>query len=77
MNELRDPGPPNGGIMVVRVWNEGGRPDAFRARLTYGTGDDDSRSTVFADPDEVLESVRAWLTTFTHAPGAPRIDGSN
>jgi hypothetical protein len=66
MNDTRDAGPPTGGIMVIRVWNEAGRADAFRARLTYGTGEDDSRSTVFADADEVLESVRAWLTTFTH-----------
>jgi hypothetical protein len=64
MNDPRDVDPPNSGIMVIRVWSEAGRADAFRARLTYGTDDDDSRSTVFADADDALESVRAWLTSF-------------
>lgn len=76
MNDPRDAGPPNGGIMVIRAWNEAGRGDGFRARLTFGTGDDDSRSTVFADTDEVLESVRAWLATIAPSPTAPRADAT-
>lgn len=77
MNESRDVDPPNSGIMVIRVWNEPGRADAFRARLTYGTDDDDAQSTVFAQGDEVLESVRAWLSSFTPSPPLPRTDASN
>jgi hypothetical protein len=77
MNASRDVDPPNSGIMVIRVWSEAGRADAFRARLTYGTDDDDPRSNVFADADEVLASVRAWLEEFMHTPDVHRTDTSN
>jgi hypothetical protein len=77
MNAPRDVDPPNSGIMVIRAWNEAGRADAFRARLTYGTDDDDSRSTVFADVDDVLESVRAWLMSLGPSPTLPGTDASD
>ena len=68
--------PPNSGIMVIRVWNEAGTPSGFRARLTFGAGDDESRSTVSADADDVVESVRAWLSTFGGSSAAGPADTS-
>jgi hypothetical protein len=68
--------PPNSGIMVIRVWNEAGTPSGFRARLTFGAGDGDSRSTVSADADDVVESVREWLSTFGGSSAADPADTS-
>jgi acetaldehyde dehydrogenase (acetylating) len=77
MNDAKDSvAPPKSGIMVIRVWNEADAPNGFRARLTFGTGDEQSRSAVSADVDDVVESVRAWLVTFAGSPASDPADAS-
>ena len=45
-------------------------------RLTFGAGDGESRSTVSADADDVVESVREWLSTFGGSSAADPADTS-
>jgi hypothetical protein len=70
MNETSDPaGPPDGGIMVIRVWTEAGAANGFRARLTFGRPEgEETRSVVSADVDDVVESVREWLSAYAPSP---------
>jgi hypothetical protein len=57
------------GVLVIRAWRETGGEQPFRARVTYGLVADDAPATVvMADPDEVVDTVRRWLTEVS-APG--------
>lgn len=53
--------------MVIRVWTEPGRPDGFRARLLFGDEQGQDQSVVSAAPGEVVDAVRAWLTSFSES----------
>jgi hypothetical protein len=48
---------------VISVWNQG--PDGFLGRLTTGESSTERSVTLVASPDELLESVRAWLSSLT------------
>jgi hypothetical protein len=57
------------GTLVIRTWNEPDQAPGFRARLTYSQNSEHEPSTAAtADPDEVLNIVRQWLTTQTGSP---------
>jgi hypothetical protein len=57
------------GTLVIRTWNEPDQAPGFRARLTYSQNPEHEPSTAStADPDEVLNIVRQWLTTQTGSP---------
>lgn len=50
-------------VLVIKVWRESGTPNPFRARVTYGCASDEAPTTlVTADSDEVVDTVRRWLT---------------
>lgn len=51
------------GTLVIRTWYEPGQVSGFRARVMYGRGPDgETDKTASADPDEVLNIVREWLS---------------
>lgn len=58
-----DTAPDSGAVMVISVWRQG--PQGFLGRLTTSEPDADRAVTVVASPDELLETVRAWLGTLT------------
>ena len=50
-------------VLVITVWRETDVRHPLRARVTYGLATDDAPATfVTADPGEVIETVRRWLT---------------
>jgi hypothetical protein len=54
------------GVLVVRAWLEDDRPDALRARIT-STLDLAQREldvTPAEKPEQVLQTVKAWLDAF-------------
>ena len=57
-----DAAPDTGAVMVISVWTQG--PHGFLGRLTMSEGADRADRTV-GSPDELLETVRAWLGTMT------------
>jgi hypothetical protein len=57
------------GVLVIHTWRESDAEHPFRARVTYGRAADDAPATVVTtDPDEVVNTVRRWLTEVS-APG--------
>lgn len=49
--------------MVIRVWYESANETGFRARLVYGDRPSEGpTSTVTADPNAVVDTVREWLS---------------
>lgn len=54
---------PRGGVLVIRLWVEAGRPGQLRARLTSSTDVlDGATTTVTATgADAIYARVRAWL----------------
>jgi hypothetical protein len=58
-----DPALPSMGTLVIRTWNESDQTPSFRARVTYSQAPGDEPGTVStAEPDEVLDVVRQWLS---------------
>jgi hypothetical protein len=50
------------GVLVISVWHEPGVPDALRARLTFGRGDDEAPTVSYVDdPTDVVSAVQRWL----------------
>ena len=52
------------GVLVIRVWHEGGAGGVFRARVIFGAEDDPAAETRFViarDAAEVLKLVQTWL----------------
>ena len=49
------------GVLVVSVWKHG--PDGFLGRLTATQPGGASSETLVTSPDELLETVRTWLST--------------
>lgn len=54
------------GVMIVRVWIEGGSGNGLRARLTESTdlASREQETYAAASVDEVVELVRAWVERF-------------
>ena len=58
---------PNTGhdVLVIRVWREGESAGPFRARMTTEGGRAGPPvQQAFAEPEQVVDAVRAWLLTF-------------
>ena len=54
------------GVLVVSVWDQG--DTGFLGRITMttiaaGTGREETAVTVVTSPDELLDSVREWLSS--------------
>ncbi|MGY0063934.1 hypothetical protein ACWY4P_47030 [Streptomyces sp. LZ34] len=49
------------GVLILRVWMEGGRPDGFRARIVRTGGAHQAPPTAVSTVDDVLTAVHAWL----------------
>lgn len=52
-------------ILVIRVWREPGADPPFRARITFGDRQP-AVGAVTSDPEDVMESVRSWLSERAH-----------
>ena len=55
------------GILIVRLWTEGGAREGFRARITQtldSTGPTEPTATAEADPEDVYDAVRTWVEAF-------------
>ncbi|WP_139386205.1 hypothetical protein [Arthrobacter sp. P2b] len=65
------PAVPDASTLVIRAWHEdGAQPPGFRARITYGPGHGEERTTVSAaDRDKVLHVVQQWLLTQSDVQG--------
>lgn len=55
-----EPSSDSDGVMVVSVWKQG--PEGFLGRLTMTAGTSDTSVRLVTSPDELLESVREWLS---------------
>ncbi|MET3176759.1 UNVERIFIED_ORG: hypothetical protein ABIB52_004634 [Arthrobacter sp. UYCu721] len=65
-----DPATLSMGTLVIRTWYEPDQVQGFRARVLYGQGPGNEPNTVStADPDEVLNVVREWLSSQPRSPG--------
>ena len=58
-------------VLVITVWRETDVRHPLRVRVTYGLATDHAPTTfVTADADEVIETIRRWLTEIsTRQPG--------
>jgi hypothetical protein len=66
---------PPDGTLVISKWNEPNQPYGFRARLIFRQGVDAAPSFVqCADPEEILDIVRRWLSAKS---GFPTMSGNN
>ena len=70
MDDVHESPEPTSGAMVIRAWSAAGSAQGFHARLTIMTAGGDQESVDLAESEQVLESVRQWLSTF--APEPPR-----
>ncbi|AEM83783.1 MULTISPECIES: hypothetical protein [Streptomyces] len=52
------------GVLILRVWVEGGRPDGFRARIVRTEDRHQAPPTAVSAVDDALTAVRAWLDQF-------------
>lgn len=52
--------------LVIRYWEEPGRPDPFRARVSYSHGPGEAPAYQYAaNAEQVLSIVRVWLASLT------------
>ncbi|MEU1662253.1 hypothetical protein ABZ547_01370 [Streptomyces sparsogenes] len=57
------------GVLILRVWVEGDRPDGFRARIVPTGGPRQAPPTAVGTVDDVLSAVRAWLDQILEPDG--------
>ncbi|MBA6441168.1 MULTISPECIES: hypothetical protein [Streptomyces] len=57
------------GVLILRVWVEGGRPDGFRARIVPTGDGHQAVPTAVSAVDDVLTAVRAWLDQLLEPEG--------
>ena len=64
---MQSQSPDRTGILILRLWIEGGARDAFRARITQtldSLGPEGPTATAESDPEDVYEAVRTWVEAF-------------
>jgi hypothetical protein len=49
------------GVLILRVWLEGGRPDNFRARVLRAIGSHQAPPLALSAVEDVHPAVQAWL----------------
>ena len=60
---------PPDGTLVISTWNEPNQPHGFRARLIFRKAADAEPSFIpCADPEEILDIVRRWLSAQSGFP---------
>jgi len=57
------------GVLILRVWVEGGRPDAFRARIIQMVDGQQAPPAAASRTAAVLEAVRSWLEELLEQDG--------
>ncbi|WHM41023.1 hypothetical protein [Streptomyces sp. BPTC-684] len=57
------------GVLVLRVWVEGGRSDGFRARIIQTVDGQQASPAAAATVCDVLTAVRTWLDEFLDPDG--------
>lgn len=59
------------GLLLVRIWTEGGVPSAIRARITFTLDvNAEEHTTVVSSIEEVRDQVDAWLGHFSASGNA-------
>ncbi|MEV3987798.1 hypothetical protein AB0J57_02705 [Streptomyces sp. NPDC049837] len=57
------------GVLIVRVWVEGGGPDGFRARILQTVDGEETPPAAACRTADVLLAVRAWLDELLERDG--------
>lgn len=57
------------GVLILRVWLEGGREDGFRARIIQTVDGQQEPPTAASGTTDVLAAVRTWLDELRERDG--------
>ncbi|MER5932576.1 hypothetical protein [Streptomyces sp. NPDC002054] len=57
------------GVLVLRVWLEGGRSDGFRARIIATVDGEQKPPAAASRTVDVLQAVRTWLDDLLERDG--------
>ncbi|MEU5595146.1 hypothetical protein ABZ915_02605 [Streptomyces sp. NPDC046915] len=57
------------GVLILRVWVEGGGSDGFRARIIQAVGGQQEPPTAASKTTAVLDAVRLWLEELLEQDG--------
>lgn len=61
METPRETPSPRSGVLILRVWVEGGRADGFRARIIQTVDGEQAPPSAASEDVDVLRAVRTWL----------------